>query len=110
MRQSGQTPAQILFCQILLHLRDARLTYDDWQQLMKQTPARLLNLAPFTTALHLHPTIEAVVDHNVSRLRASGQPIATIKAISTQALMPAKPHLRMQVVWSQSSVWHMELV
>ena len=29
---------------------------------------------------------------------------------STQALMPAKPHLRMQVVWSQSSVWHMELM
>lgn len=81
MRQSGQTPAQVLFRQILLRLRDARLTYDDWQQLMKQTPARLLNLAPFTTALHLHPTIEAVVEHNVSRLRASGQPIATIKAI-----------------------------
>ena len=83
MRQSGQTPAQVLFRQILLRLRDARLTYDDWQQLMKQTPARLLNLAPFTTALHLHPTIEAVVEHNVSRLRASGQPIATIKAIHT---------------------------
>ena len=83
MRQSGQTPAQVLFRQILLRLRDARLTYDDWQQLMKQTPARLLNLAPFTTALHLHPTIEAVVEHNVSRLHASGQPIATIKAIHT---------------------------
>ena len=50
---------------------------------MKQTPAQLLNLAPFTTALHLHPTVEAVVEHNVSRLRASGQPIATIKAIHT---------------------------
>ena len=31
MRQSGQTPAQVLFRQILLRLRDARLTYDDWQ-------------------------------------------------------------------------------
>ena len=83
MRQSGQSPAQVLFRQILLCLRDARVTYHDWQQLMKQTPAQLLNLAPFNTALHLHATIEAVVEHNVSWLHASGQPIAIIKAIHT---------------------------
>ena len=41
----------------------------------------LRDLSPFTTALHLRPTVEAVVEHNVARLRASGQPVATIKAV-----------------------------
>ena len=81
MRQSGQDPDQVRFRDILLRLRDARLTISDWEQLMKQTPAEVTDLAPFTNALHLHPTIEAVVEHNVARLRASGHPVATIKAV-----------------------------
>ena len=81
MRQSGQDPDQVLFRDILLRLRDARLTISDWEQLMKQTPAEMADLAPFTNALHLHPTIEAVVEHNISKLRASGHPVATIKAV-----------------------------
>ena len=48
---------------------------------MKQTPAQ--DLTPFRNALYLHPTVEAVVEHNVSRFHASGQPIATIKAVHT---------------------------
>ena len=83
MRQSGQTPDQELFHNILLHLRDAQVTEADWIHLMKQTPVQVQNLQPFSTALHLHPTVEAVVEHNVSKLRASGQPITTIKAIHT---------------------------
>ena len=35
----------------------------------------------FTTALHLYPTVEAVVENNVSELHASGQPNAIIKAV-----------------------------
>ena len=83
MRQSGQDPNQVLFRQILLRLRDAQLTTDDWKHLMNQTPAQVQDLAPFSSALHLHPTIEAVVEHNISKLHASGQPVATIKAIHT---------------------------
>ena len=45
---------------------------------MKQTPAEVSDLAQFTSALHLHPTIKAVVKHNVARLRSSGLPVATI--------------------------------
>ena len=81
MHQSGQDSDQVLFRGILLRLRDARLTISDWEQLMKQTPAEMTDLAPFTNALHLHPTIEAVVEHNVARLRESGHQIATIKAV-----------------------------
>ena len=83
MRQSGQSSSQVLFRHILLRLRDAQLTESDWKQLMKQTPAQVQDVAPFSTALHLHPTVEALVEHNVARLHGSGQPIATIKAIHT---------------------------
>ena len=50
---------------------------------MKQTPARVPDLTPFVTALHLRPTIESVVEHNVARLHTSGQLVVTIKAIHT---------------------------
>ena len=43
----------------------------------------LYTTRPFRSALYLHPTVEAVVEHNVSRLHANGQPIATIKAVHT---------------------------
>ena len=39
MRQSGQDPSQVLFRAILLCLRDGNVTMDDWEELMKQTPA-----------------------------------------------------------------------
>ena len=81
MRQSRQDPDQVRFRDILLRLRDARLTISDWEQPMKQTPAEVTKLEPFTNALHLQPTIEAVVEHNVTRLRTSGHPVATIKAV-----------------------------
>ena len=83
MRQSGQDTYQVLFRQILLNLRNGSICTKHWQQLMKQTPAQVQDLTPFSTALYLHPTVEAVVEHNVARLRASGQPIATIKAVHT---------------------------
>ena len=59
------------------------LMISDREQMMKQTPAEVSDLAPFTNALHLHPMIEVVVEH-VSRLRASGHPVATIKDVRTQ--------------------------
>uniref|UniRef100_A0A1X7VSS2 ATP-dependent DNA helicase n=1 Tax=Amphimedon queenslandica TaxID=400682 RepID=A0A1X7VSS2_AMPQE len=66
MRQSGQDRDQIRFHDILMHLRNGHTT-EDWNHLMDQTP------------------IEAVVDHNVAMLRECGHPIATIKAVHTEA-------------------------
>ena len=85
MRQSGQDPQQVLFRDILLRLRDAKVTVSDWNHLMTQTPTHVQDLSPFATALRLIPTVEAVVEHNVAQLHASGQPIATIKAVHTGA-------------------------
>jgi len=83
MRQSGQDPEQVLFRNILLRLRNGQTTTDDWEHLMKHTAAKVQDLTPFVNALHLHPTVEAVVEHNIAKLQSSGQPIATIKAIHT---------------------------
>ena len=85
MRQAGQDHEQVLFRDILLRLRDAKVTIADWKYLMMQTPTLVQDLSPFANALHLHPTVEAVVEHNVTQLRASNQPIATIKAVHTGA-------------------------
>ena len=58
---------------------------EDWKVLMSRTPNRVNNLASFETALHLYPTVEAAVDHNVSKLHDTEKPIAVsvIKAIHT---------------------------
>ena len=50
---------------------------------LAETPAQLHDITPFESALYLHPTIEAVVEHNVLKLHSIGQPIATIKAVHT---------------------------
>ena len=85
MRQAGSDPDQVRFRDILLRLRGAQVTPDDWEALMKQTPTKVLDLTPFASALHLYPTVEAVVEHNVTKLKDSGQPIAPIKAVHTGA-------------------------
>ncbi len=85
MRQAGQDPDQVRFRDILLRLRNAEVTIEDWNCLMTQTPTTVSDLTPFANALRLHPTVEAVVEHNVAKLQASGQPIATIKAVHTGA-------------------------
>ena len=85
MRQAGHSPDQIQFRDILLRLRDAKVTAADWNVLLNQTPTKVQDLSSFARALHLRPTVEAVVEHNVAQLHASGQPIATIKAVHTGA-------------------------
>ena len=50
---------------------------------MTRTPTRVQDVSPFATVLHLIPTVEAVVEYYVAQLQASGQPIATIKAVHT---------------------------
>ena len=83
MRQAGQDQEQVQFRDILLRLRDAKVTVADWNHLMTRTPTRVQDVTSFTTALHLIPTVEVVVEYNVAQLQASGQPIATIKAVHT---------------------------
>ncbi len=85
MRQAGNGLQQVQFRDILFRLRNAEATNQDWVELMKQTPTNVQDLTPFANALHLYPTVEAVVEYNITKLKDSGQPIATIKAVHTGA-------------------------
>ena len=85
IRQSGKDPSQIAFRDILLRLRNCQVTESDWRHLMTRTPARASNSSNFDDALHLFPTVEAVVEYNIKKLHACGQPVATIKAVHTGA-------------------------
>ena len=85
MRQAGLDSDQQIFRNLLLRLRNAESTIDDWRHLMRQTPAEVEDIAPFTGALHLYTTTEAVAEHNTCKLRASDYPVATIKAFNSGA-------------------------
>ena len=78
------------------HHYHAELTETDWQCLRKRTPACVCNMRAFTNALGLFPTVEAVIEYNFAKLRASGQPIAAIKAMhvywSLQTPLQARQH------------------
>ena len=50
---------------------------------MTQTTGEVGDNKSFDDAVRLHPTIEAVAEHNVAKLRASGQPIAVLRAVHT---------------------------
>ena len=80
MRQAGQDAGQERFRNLLLRLRNAELTVEDWKYLMTRTTGEVGDTKPFDEALRLYPTIEAVAEHNVA-----GQPIAgalgTVEAI-----------------------------
>ena len=83
MCPAGQDPEQICIHEILMHLRDAQVTVDDSKNLVTQTLTHVQDVSVFSNALHLYPTVEAVVEYNVSQLRTSCKPIATIKAVDT---------------------------
>ena len=83
MRQAGQDAGQECFQNLLLRLRNAELTVEDWKYLMTRTTGEVGDTRSFDDALRLHPTIEAVAEHNVAKLRASGQPIAVLRAVHT---------------------------
>ena len=63
MRQTGQDPQQVRCRNILLRLRDASITLDDWEELMTRTSTNVQNLEAYHEALHLYPTIDVVADH-----------------------------------------------
>ena len=78
IRQADDDPDQKRFRNLLLRLRDSETTVDDWKILLRRTPTKAQNLTSYENALHLYPTVEAAVDHNVSKLNDSRKPIAII--------------------------------
>ena len=81
LRQDGKDREQVRFRE-LLHLRDGEVSVADWELLMTQCRSRV-DSTSFGDAFHLHPTVQAVAEHNVAKLHNAGEPIATIKAVHT---------------------------
>ena len=83
MRQTGQDAGQECFRNLLFRLMNAELTVEDWKYLMTRTTGEVGDTKSFDDAFRLYPTIEAVAEHNIAKLRASGQPIAVLSAVHT---------------------------
>ena len=81
MRQHGQDQEQVRFREILLRLRDASVTKEDWEHLMTRREGHIANKDSFSQALRLLPTVDAVAAYNLDKLQNNGQPVAEIKAI-----------------------------
>jgi len=75
MRQSGESPEQVLFHNILLRLRDGKTTVCDWQHLMKRTPSQSDDVSEFDSTVRLFPMVHAVVEYNI---HAINRPIAAV--------------------------------
>ena len=82
LRQDGQDREQVRFRELLLHLRDGEVSVADWELLMTHCRSQV-DSAAFDDALHLHSTVQAVAEYNVAKLRNTGEPIATMKAVHT---------------------------
>ena len=61
MRQCGQSPEQVLHCDILLQSRNDNTTISDWDHLMQQTP-RLNDVTPFENA-----AVKSVAEYNIAQ-------------------------------------------
>ena len=95
--QSGEDPQQVLFHDLLLRLRNGKTTISDCKELLKCTPTKIADVLDFACAVHLYPTVEAIVEYNISQLQDLNRPIATIILKSSiQATMPLKLHQKMQ--------------
>ena len=73
MRQLGQNPEQVRFREILLRLRNAQVTVEDWQHLMTRSVTCISNNHDFEDALYLYPTVDAVAEHNIKNLAKINQ-------------------------------------
>ena len=50
-----------------------------WEKLMRCTPSQVGDMSSFHCALHLLPTVNAVTEYNLTKLRELNRPIAVIK-------------------------------
>ena len=48
---------------------------------MRQTLTQVRDIIPFSRALYLYPSAKAVAEHNLSKLHASGQPVAVLAVL-----------------------------
>ena len=77
-RQQGNSASQTAFRQLLLNLRNATSTVEDWALLMTRTTSCLSHVenSSFEQSIHLYPINSYVALHNKQMLKQLNTPIA----------------------------------
>ena len=101
MRQCEQDQEQVRFREILLCLRDASVIKADWDHLMTRREGQVANKDSISQALHLLPTVDAVVTCNLNKMHHNGQPVAEVKAIHSGPIVLALQLQMMQADLTQ---------
>ncbi len=92
LRQSGSDPTTHAFRELLLRLRDGKVTEDDWKTLLQRSPHHATNANEFADAVRLFYDKASVAKYNLQKLHNLGTPIARINAIhSNHAAAAATP-------------------
>ena len=92
LRQSGSDLAALAFRDMLLRLRDAKVSCEDWEMLLERTPQRAKDSDKFDDAVRLFYDKSSVAEYNLTKLHCLKTPIARINAIhSDRSAASASP-------------------
>ena len=89
IRQNGTDGKAESFRELLLHLRNATVTHNDWKMLLECDPNKVDNHADFAKAIYLYYDKASVDQYNIQKLQELGTPIARINAIHSGAIAAA---------------------
>ncbi|XP_078371416.1 ATP-dependent DNA helicase Pif1-like [Oculina patagonica] len=80
VRQAGNNPEAEMFRELLLNIRDGKITQDDWQKRQERTPLNV-RMEDFTDAVRLFFDKQSVAKYNFEKLHSLGTPIVRISAV-----------------------------
>ncbi|XP_078352432.1 uncharacterized protein LOC144637171 [Oculina patagonica] len=80
VRQAGNNPEAEMFRELLLNIRDGKITQDHWQKLQERTPLNV-RMEDFTDAVRLFFDKQSVAKYNFEKLHSLGTPIVRISAV-----------------------------
>ncbi|CAB4422449.1 unnamed protein product [Rhizophagus irregularis] len=83
-RQSGNSPEQRHFRDILMRLRDGESTIDDWRSLATRFDnSSTTENNQFMDAIHITPRKANVDEINIGKLKSLNAPVARVRAVHT---------------------------
>ena len=80
VRQTGNNPAAESFRELLLRMRDGRITEEDWHRLQQRAPKNV-NMDEFKDAIRLFFDKNNVARYNYEKLKKLRNPIARISVV-----------------------------
>ena len=84
-RVQGMSSEQVVFRNLLLRLRKAESTVNDWKLLLARQPSDIPNLSEFESCTRLFYSNEQIANYNHEQLTKLGYPVAHINARHSSA-------------------------